>query len=209
MNSKAAPAALHYLCAAMAAYLVMGCTSTPAVLTESAEDANLTAYHTFSMMTVPVRTTPLSDGAATNTAATAGGDVVTASNADIDPMLASSPVGAAIRSDIVHSFTGRGYSESAAPDFLVAFYAGTGDIIDLKAYPYGYSGRSSTGRLNVRDYPAGTVIVDVVDAKTQRLVWRGEGVTKIPSDPDMYSRQLAVTVRDIIVQFPKAERQKS
>jgi len=127
----------------------------------------------------------------------------------MDPMLANSPVGQAIHSDIVSSFEGRGYSESSAPDFLVAYYAGTGDIVSVKAYPYGYSGMSTGGRIDIRDYPAGTVIVDVVDAKTQQLVWRGQGTAKIPNDADLYSRQIAVTVRDVISQFPKAGQKKS
>src|SRR5271170_6356955 len=94
-------------------------------------------------------------------------------------------IGRAIRADIEHSFAGRGYTESANPDFLIAYYGGTGDVIDVKAYPYGYSGMSNVAKMNVTDYPAGTLIVDVVDAKTNQLVRRGQGTNRIPNDSDL------------------------
>jgi len=200
--------------AAIAACGIMGCTTKPAVVSVGAEGADLSAYHTFSMMTVPTRTTPpiaagSSNASGTTSTVTAGGDVGSTANNQMDPMLASSPVGRAIRTDIVQSFTGRGYGEWSAPDFLVAYYAGLGDVINVQAYPYGYTGMSKVGRVDIRDYPAGTVIVDVVDAKTQQLVWRGQGVAKIPNDPDLYARELAVTVHDVVAQFPRAPQPKS
>jgi hypothetical protein len=215
MYRGSGPTSVLYLWAAVAASVVAGCTEKVAVTSQSADNADFSAYRTFSMMTVPQRTAATdaaTQGATSPTggaAVTSAGDVANGSANQMDPMLASSPVGSAIRKDIVQSFTGRGYSESSAPDFLVAFYAGTGDIVDIKAYPYGYSGMSNTGKVDIRDYPAGTVIVDVVDAKTQALVWRGQGVTKIPNDADLYSHQIAVTVADIVSQFPKLGQKKS
>ncbi|MDB4911508.1 MAG: uncharacterized protein JWO39_2331 [Gemmatimonadetes bacterium] len=199
---------MRWLRAAMMTWAVIGCSERVAVASSHADDAKLSTYHTFAMMTVPPRATANDSGSAGDTSVRSG-DVKDSSGAGdssvtrMDPMLASSPVGEAIRSDIVHSFAGRGYRESSAPDFLVAYYAGTGHIIDVRAYPYDYSGLSSSGRVDLRDYPAGTVIVDVVDASTKKLVWRGQGVSKIPNDPELYAHQLAVAVKDIIAQFPK------
>ncbi|HMI56520.1 MAG TPA: DUF4136 domain-containing protein [Gemmatimonadaceae bacterium] len=200
---------MRCLRAAILMWVVVGCSEKVAVASAHADDAKLSTYHTFAMMTVPSRAAAIDSASAGDTAVRSGGVVDSSgvgatSGAQMDPMLASSPVGEAIRSDIVHSFAGRGYRESSAPNFLVAFYAGTGDIVDVKAYPYGYSGLSNSGKVDVRDYPAGTVIVDVVDANTKKLVWRGQGVSKIPNDPGLYAHQLAVAVRDIIAQFPKA-----
>lgn len=177
--------------AALTAIAVLGCAERVAVWNTRAPTLDASPYHTFAMMTVPPHSgadsgSPSSPGSA------------------MDPMLLNSPVGRAIRTDIVHSFVRRGYAESAAPDFLVAYYAGAGDIINVQTYPYGYSGASNTGKMTITDYPAGTVIVDVIDAKTNQLVWRGQGVSKIPDSPHRYSRQLAVAVSDIIAQFPKA-----
>jgi hypothetical protein len=209
MKTEGGQSPMRWLRAAMMTWVVIGCSERVAVASSHADDAKLSTYHTFAMMTVPPRTTAIDSGSAGDTSARSG-DVKDSSGAGdssvtrMDPMLASSPVGEAIRSDIVHSFAGRGYRESSAPDFLVAYYAGTGHIVDVRAYPYGYSGLSGTGKVDLRDYPAGTVIVDVVDGSTKKLVWRGQGVSKIPNDPELYAHQLAVAVKDIIAQFPKS-----
>jgi Domain of unknown function (DUF4136) len=79
--------------------------------------------------------------------------------------------------------------------------------LDTKAYPYGYSGMSNVGKMNVTDYPAGTLVVDVVDAKTNQLVWRGQGMNRMPNNSDEFSRQIAAAVRAIVAQFPQATRQ--
>jgi hypothetical protein len=166
--------------AALAAVAAAGCTERVAVSSASAPNLDATPYHTFGMMPATAPATPDSVRAA---------------------------IGRTIRTDLEHSFAGRGYTESANPDFLIAYYGGTGDVIDVKAYPYGYSGMSNVAKMNVTDYPAGTLIVDVVDAKTNQLVWRGQGTNRIPNDSDLYSRQIAVAVRDIVAQFPKATKQ--
>ena len=175
----------------LAAIAFAACAERVAVSSLSAPNLQGSPYHSFAMMIVPQRAVPDSS--------------VTSS--DMDPMLLNSPVGQAIRADIVHSFKHRGYTESSAPDFLVAYYAGTGDVIQVKAYPYGYSGFANGGKMTVTDYPAGTVIVDVIDAKTNQLVWRGQGVSRIPNNPDRYSHQIAIAVSDIVAQFPEATKQ--
>jgi hypothetical protein len=131
--------------AAVAAVAATGCTERVTVSSASASSLDTTPYHTFAMMPA-------------------------ASPAAPDSLRAT--IGRAIRSDIEHSFAGRGYTESANPDFLVAYYGGTGEIINVKAYPYRYSGMSNVGKMNITDYPAGTLVVDVVDAKTNQATKR-------------------------------------
>ena len=166
--------------AALAAAATAGCTERVSVSSASVPSLDTSPYHTFAMMP-----------------ATAPADSTIAA------------LSQKIRTDIEHSFSGRGYTESANPDFQVAYYGGTGDIIKVKAYPYGYSGMSNVGKMDVTDYPAGTLIVDVIDVKTNQLVWRGQGVNRIPNNSDLYSRQIAAAVRDIVSQFPKARRTES
>jgi hypothetical protein len=165
--------------AALAAATATGCTERVTVSSASAPSLDTTPYHTFAVMPA---TSPAS------------------------PDSVRATIGRAIRADLERSFAERGYTESANPDFLVAYYGGTGDIIDVKAHPYGYSGLSNVGKASVTDYPAGTLVVDVVDAKTNQLVWRGQGVNRIPTDADVYRRQIAAAVGDIVAQFPKATK---
>ena len=51
-------------------------------------------------------------------------------------------------------------------------------------------------------YEAGTVVVDMVDARTKRLVWRG-AVQNAISDPTRISQNLAKQVERIVEQFPQ------
>ena len=175
-----------YLAVLATAAATAGCTERVSVSSASVPSLDTTPYHTFALMP----TTPSAD-----------------STSRPDSTIAV--LSQKLRTDIEHSFSGRGYTESANPDFLVAYYGGTGDIIKVKAYPYGYSHMSNVGKMNITDYPAGTLIVDVIDVKTNELVWRGQGVNRIPNNSDLYSRQIADAVRDIVSQFPKATRTNS
>jgi hypothetical protein len=78
----------------------------------------------------------------------------------------------------------------------------------LDTAPYHtFAGRGYTESANpVTDYPAGTLIVDIVDAKTNQLVWHGQGMNRIPSDSNLYGRQVAAAVHEIVAQFPKAAK---
>jgi hypothetical protein len=54
----------------------------------------------------------------------------------------------------------------------------------------------------VEPYVEGTVIIDVVDAKSHELVWRGRGVSDVSDNPETYSQSLNRTVMDIVKKFP-------
>jgi hypothetical protein len=168
--------------AALATAATAGCTERVSVSSASVPSLDTSPYHTFAMMSP------------------------TSADSTVRPDSTVAALSHTIRTDIEHSFSGRGYTESANPDFVVAYYGGTGDIIKVKAYPYGYSRISNVGKMNITDYPAGTLVVDVIDVKTNELVWRGQGVNRIPSNSDLYSRQIEAAVSDIVSQFPKAAR---
>lgn len=51
-------------------------------------------------------------------------------------------------------------------------------------------------------YEAGTVVVDMVDSRTKRLVWRG-AVQNAVNDPTKISQNLAKQVERIVEQFPQ------
>lgn len=85
----------------------------------------------------------------------------------------------AIRTDL----TEHGYVEASngQPDFYVAFYVGLQDRYDVSALDYGlpvFHRRGWWGWPRGYDvwavpYTQSTVIVDVIDARTNQLVWRG------------------------------------
>jgi hypothetical protein len=168
--------------------LLVGCSSV-SINTQVAPNADLSSLKTFQMMTPPHRR-----------------DGVPGPN---DPMLDNSITNRALSDAIATSFQARGYTAVGTnPDFTVAYYASARERLDVTQWNYGYPGRwggwyGPVG-YQVTPFVEGTVIVDVVDAKTHALVWRGRGVSTVSPDPNIYSRNLDYTARKIVEKFPQA-----
>ncbi len=65
-----------------------------------------------------------------------------------------------------------------------------------------------SGRQSHREkYEAGTVVLDIVDAKTRKLVWRGS-VEKAVDNPTQISRQLERDVNKIVEKVPEEKSGK-
>jgi hypothetical protein len=64
------------------------------------------------------------------------------------------------------------------PDFLIAYYIGARDKVDVTrhGYRYGPHGRWVGHRVEVHRYKEGTLILDFVDPESKQLVWRGTAV---------------------------------
>ena len=77
-----------------------------------------------------------------------------------------------IQADVERALTERGYvrDSSGSPGLVVHYHASVSQKIDVNAEdrPYGYCQdcRSSV-------YSAGTITIDLVDASSKRLIWRG------------------------------------
>jgi Domain of unknown function (DUF4136) len=102
-----------------------------------------------------------------------------------DPIADNHIWGDEIRSAIAENLTEHGLAHESAgePDFLVAFYVGLRERYDVRYVDYGYpfwgpGWRSWWGWPRGYDawavpYTESTLIIDVVDARTNQLVWRG------------------------------------
>jgi hypothetical protein len=204
----------HLLVAAGIIATITACSSGGGVSVRTTVEpgASLSGLHTFYVLTPPARAanaTPL----ATN-----------------DPMLENSITNRALRGDLTQAFQSRGYV--AAPrqsaDFVVAYYAGTKEKFDTTywgptydpgwrysyrgrrgwAWPYYgagyYGGPFYTGTTaSVSSYTQGQVIVDVTDPRNNELLWRGQGVEPVSSDPTKYTNQLQSVVSAIVAKFPQ------
>jgi hypothetical protein len=193
------------------ALTAVACSSGIQVRTSVAPDASLAGLHTFSVLAAPERSS--------------SAPVLSAN----DPMLNNSITNQQLRNDLVQGFEAKGYTLNASnPDFEVAYYAGTKEKMDTTywnpgpRYRYGYRGygfRSNrfawawpyysgygfgyTPSMQVQEYTQGCVIVDVIDPKTQELLWRGQGVATVSADPATYSKDLAQSVTAILKKFPQ------
>jgi hypothetical protein len=99
----------------------------------------------------------------------------------------------------------------AHPDVLVITHLTFDAKKDLTAYttgsgPYGWrwGGSWATAEISMTNVYVGTLIVDVIDAKTNELVWRGIGTKQVDrhSSPDTKDRSATNAVRRILDSYP-------
>jgi len=130
-----------------------------------------------------------------------------------DPMLVNSITNRVLHNALVEGFQTRGYVlHDADPDFAVAFYASARRKLDITYWNYGYVWRPRWwrgwgprwGGASMTEYTEGTLIIDVLDAKTKELLWRGRGVTVVSDDMQEYLNDLKATVTAILDEFPHA-----
>ncbi|WP_456313822.1 DUF4136 domain-containing protein [Pseudomonas shirazensis] len=73
--------------------------------------------------------------------------------------------------------------------------------------PYGYWGGGAmmggaTTTFNTYDYVDGSLVIDIVSTKTQKLVWQGIGNAQIDSKPDNPEEFIASSIKKILAGFP-------
>ncbi len=103
--------------------------------------------------------------------------------------------------------TANGYErkDSGLADFKVSYYVTTRDKVDLREYNYGprFLGNRS---ISVDQYTEGTLIVEIVDTNTRRLVWRGRasGAVELKS----VDKKITKSVNKIVEKFVKDAKAK-
>ena len=95
----------------------------------------------------------------------------------------------------------RGISQSDSPDLLVNFYVNSEDRINVRNTPTTsasfHSSHRSRGRYSawggytttVRQYTVGTLVIDIVDPKTNTLVWEGIAQHRLRSSTRQITQQ--------------------
>ena len=120
----------------------------------------------------------------------------------------------AIRSEMI----AKGFTESSTPDLkvnAVSILKNKQSVTansDFYGYggmyrPYGYWGGGAmmgggTTTFNTYDYVDGSLVVDIVSTKTQKLVWQGIGNAQIDNKPDNPEEFIASSVKKILAGFP-------
>jgi len=96
----------------------------------------------------------------------------------------------------------KGYRTSSSPDFKVATHAATENRVSVTDWGYGYW--RAGGGVDVYQYQVGTLILDIVDAKTNRLVWRGtaSGVVDPSPKPEETTKRINEAVEKMLANFP-------
>ena len=124
----------------------------------------------------------------------------------LDPMIYNSATNRALRNALRDRFEDRGYRlDEHRPDFAIAYYATAKEKLDVTVWDYGYRWWPHWwGPRVVTVYREGTVIIDVLDDRTDDLLWRGTGVAVVSDDPRKFRKDLERTVAAIVSEFPAA-----
>jgi hypothetical protein len=100
------------------------------------------------------------------------------------------------------------------PDFWVTYHAGIESKIDAQtiqtAYPYyrGYSRWGGYSETFVSEYDQGTLVLDVINSKSEKLIWRGSAQARVcdNSSPEKRSERVRSAIAAILERFPPGDR---
>ena len=93
-----------------------------------------------------------------------------------------------VKRAITAEMEGKGYSlDVANPDFHIVFFGSTEDKLEVQSWGSPYAGWGYRGwvygwgapDVTVDQYKEATLVVDIIDAKSGELVWRGSGKGRV------------------------------
>jgi hypothetical protein len=94
----------------------------------------------------------------------------------------------------------KGFKDSEPADFGVALHFGQQTVTDVQSYGYGWWG----GGVDVSQYQQGTLVIDLIDMKTNKLEWRGTAEGAMSDNPDVQERTANIdsAVAQMLAPFP-------
>lgn len=116
-----------------------------------------------------------------------------------------------IQGAIERNMVARGFERAAAatePDVRVHFHAVVDRRLDVNQVDSqsGYCSRNDCPA-GVSDYEEGTLVIDLIDVRTGRLVWRGwaqDSVEGVLDNQDRLARKIEQAVRLMLARLPAA-----
>ena len=175
---------MRWVVLAMAAVAAAGCASTMTVSSHMDRDVNFTRYRTFDWG--PADALPTGDA-----------------RLDKNPFFKDHVEGAVEKELAARGLT---ISSSGAPDLLIHYHANISQRIDVnrvdRGYGYCYGVECQSG---VIEYEAGTLVLDLVDSRTNRVIWRGWAQDTIEGaldNEDEMARQIDEAVSRMLARLP-------
>ena len=110
----------------------------------------------------------------------------------------------------------KGFTKSESnPDVFVVYHVAFDKQKDISTfssgyaggygpYGWGWGGGMSTSTTQVRDILVGTLVIDLADAKTKQLAWRGMGVKEVntQANPEKRDKSINEAVKKIFKNYP-------
>ena len=133
----------------------------------------------------------------------------------VDPMVDNDLVAARIQRAVDEQLEGKGLNRAkseAEANLLVTYHIGEEEKLDINSFHsnYGYYpcwhcwGPGFDNDIWVTQYTQGKLVIDLIDAKTKQLVWRGVASRRVPSfdSPQERDKYVRETVAAIFKKFP-------
>jgi Domain of unknown function (DUF4136) len=101
-------------------------------------------------------------------------------------------------------------AEEGSADALVMLHGATQQKKDLNTFYsgyggygwYGWGGGMSTAHTTVSEYTVGTLVVDIFDAKSKQLVFRGIGQDELSDNPEKNQKKIQKATEKMFKNFP-------
>lgn len=115
-----------------------------------------------------------------------------------------------VLNELARQLTAKGLQQSTTPDLIVNLKAEHKRVQDIQqSYPYGGFGWGGPwgwgfgmNRTWTNEYNQGTLIFDVIDAKTNKLVWQGIGSGINVDSPRSKQKQIPEIIAEILKNYP-------
>jgi hypothetical protein len=97
------------------------------------------------------------------------------------------------------------------PDFLIAQHLGKKDKVQVTDWGYGYGhygryrgGDWGSNSVSTYHYEEGSLILDFVDAKSKKMIWRGAAKAKVQNadTPEKSEKLINEAVKEILKKYP-------
>ncbi len=168
-----------YLSAIIGLALVAAGCSTISVSHDFDSEADFATYKTFAWLQGPVT-------------AVGNADAAKQQNTLLDKR---------IRSAVEAEIQAKGMTaDTENPDLLLVYHTGVDSKINVTdwgyTYPTRYGGWYGDRDVDVYQYEEGTLIVDLIDAKTQQLVWRGNATKTLEDNPS--PERMDQNIREVV-----------
>ncbi|WNC67136.1 DUF4136 domain-containing protein [Thalassotalea nanhaiensis] len=94
----------------------------------------------------------------------------------------------------------------SSADVLISYFVVTKDKVKVTSSPVGYGRYGAYGQthINARDYVEGTIVIDVIDNKTHKSIWRSS-INKSVKEfdtPEERSQEIAKVIKAMFSEFP-------
>lgn len=106
----------------------------------------------------------------------------------------------------------KGFSQSENPDVLIDMHMTAKKRTEATAYNtggygygrYGYGGGFSTTQVSYDEYTDGTLLINMVDKSTEKIVWQGRGTKTLDENASAAKRESNInySVKQIFTKYP-------